>query len=49
VPGKTHPTINADLGMEGEEVTKEMVAFVKDVTAGAGLPESTNHKAKSPR
>jgi arylformamidase len=49
VPGKTHPTINADLGMEGEEVTKEMVAFVKDVTAGAGLPESTKHKAKSPR
>jgi arylformamidase len=31
VSGKTHPTINADLGVAGEEVTREMVAFLREV------------------
>ncbi|OAI57824.1 hypothetical protein AYO49_01800 [Verrucomicrobiaceae bacterium SCGC AG-212-N21] len=44
VSGKTHPTINADLGVEGEEVTREMMGFVEEVAAGRG---SSNHKVQS--
>ncbi|MDZ4287357.1 MAG: alpha/beta hydrolase [Prosthecobacter sp.] len=32
VAGKTHPTINADLGLPGEEVTRAMVGMVEEVT-----------------
>lgn len=36
VPGKTHPTINADLGLPGEEITKEMVGMVEGVAGANG-------------
>jgi arylformamidase len=45
VAGKTHGTINADLGVEGEEVTREMAEFVDTVTGA----ENTNHRIQSTR
>jgi acetyl esterase/lipase len=36
VAGKTHPTINADLGLAGDEGTKAMIAFVEEVGGKKG-------------